>query len=87
MKTLLSTLFIAGSFFLNGCGDNQETKENKEDITKIKNIGEALDYSLKFTALELYKQGQELDSLNEFYETMDKKSDTLVESLKKKYNF
>ena len=92
MKNLISTLFLAGTFFLNSCGnDNLQDKiENNEDTTKtikIKNIDEALDYSLKFTALEVYKQGQELDSLNNLYGLLDKKSDTLVESLKKKYNF
>lgn len=95
MKTLISTLFIAGTFFLNSCGDDQEAQENKEDETKvnkedtaktieIKNIGEALDYSLKFTALEAYKQGKELDSLNTYYGLLDKKSDTIVDFWKKK---
>ena len=75
-----------GALIFNSCGDNQESQEEKEDTIKIKNIDEALDYSLKFTALGLYKQGQELDSLNNLYDLLDKKSDTLVESLKKRYN-
>lgn len=88
LKSLIATGIIAGTFFLNSCGDNKEMqKNNNEDTiktTEIKNIGEALDYSLKFTALEIYKQGKELDSLNEEYELLDKKSDTIVDFWKKK---
>lgn len=88
MKTLITTLFLAGSLALGGCGDNvnQETQEKKDTTktTEIKNIGEALDYHLKYTALEIYKQGEELDSLNNYYDSLDKKSDTLVSFWKKK---
>ncbi len=93
MKTL-TKLALTGALIcgLNSCGDNEKAQEDKQDTTKskeikIKNIGEALDYSLKFTALELIKQGKELDSLNNYYDLLDKKSDTLLSFWKKKiYN-
>ena len=83
MKTPLSTLFLAGSLVISGCENKSHQNKTEENIDTNKLIK----YSLKVTALKLIEQGKELDSLNSLYDSLDKKSDTMIDSLRKNVKY
>ncbi len=79
LKNLFLIGGLAGSLFIGGCGNNEKKINNPiEEIDTDKIVK----YSLKYTALKLIEQGRELDSLNNLYDSLDKRTDTKVDSLK-----
>lgn len=46
MKTLLSTLFLAGSLVLGGCGNNSEISKSREEILSM-HVGQSMPYDNK----------------------------------------
>ena len=80
MKNLISALFIVGSLTFIGCSNGEKERDNQK---KEIDTNKLVDYSLRYITIKLIEQGKEIDSLNNYYDSLDKRADSVLSSLKK----
>lgn len=85
LKSLITTGILSGSLVFGGCESDDNKKVQENNVQEIKEIdtNSLIKYSLKYIKLELIKDGKEMDSLDNYYDSLDKRTDIALDSLKK----